>query len=53
LRIIKDYPVFGIGFDMNDMWHDQKLWDKYSAGILFELKNYIICPHNILLTRQQ
>jgi O-antigen ligase len=51
-RIVKDYPVFGMGFDMDDMWHDQKLWDKYSAGISFplRLKNHIICPHNIFIS---
>ena len=24
-EIIKDFPIAGIGFDMNDMWHDQNL----------------------------
>jgi O-antigen ligase len=32
-EIIKDYPISGIGFDMDDMWHDQSLWDNYSARI--------------------
>jgi len=51
LEIIKDYPVSGIGFDMDDMWHDQNLWDKYSARIPYKLRSPTKeVPHNILIS---
>jgi O-antigen ligase len=51
LEIIKDYPVSGIGFDMDDMWHDQNLWDKYSARIPSKLRSPTKeVPHNILIS---
>jgi len=50
-EIIKDYPISGIGFDMDDMWHDQSLWDKYSARISSKLRTTTKwVPHNILLS---
>lgn len=49
-EIIKDYPIFGIGFDMDDMWHDQNLWDKYSARIPSKFRTSIAHPHNILIS---
>ncbi|HYX05230.1 MAG TPA: O-antigen ligase family protein [Bacteroidales bacterium] len=50
-EIIKDYPISGIGFDMDDMWHDQNLWDKYSARIPSKLRTPTKwVPHNILLS---
>ena len=50
-EIIKDYPISGIGFDMDDMWHDQNLWDKYSARIPSKLRTTTKwVPHNILLS---
>ena len=50
-EIIKDYPIYGIGFDMDDMWHDQNLWDKYSARIPSKLRTPTKwVPHNILLS---
>lgn len=51
LEIIKDYPVSGIGFDMDDMWHDQNLWDKYSARIPSKFRTTTKwVPHNIFLS---
>jgi len=50
-EIIKDYPISGIGFDMDDMWHDQNLWDKYSARIPSKFRTTTKwVPHNILLS---
>jgi O-antigen ligase len=49
-EIIKDYPVAGIGFDMDDLWHDQNLWDKYSARIPSKYRTKIWAPHNILIS---
>ena len=50
LEIIKDYPISGIGFDMGDMWHDQNLWDKYSARISSKFRTNIMHPHNIFIS---
>ena len=50
-EIIKDYPISGIGFDMDDMWRDQSLWDKYSARIPSKFRTTTKwVPHNILLS---
>jgi O-antigen ligase len=50
-EIIKDYPISGIGFDMDDMWHDQNLWDNYSARIPSKFRTTTKwVPHNILLS---
>ena len=50
-EIIKDYPISGIGFDMDDMWHDQNLWDKHSARIPSKFRTTTKwVPHNILLS---
>lgn len=50
-EIIKDYPISGMGFDMDDMWHDQLLWDKYSARIPSKFRTVTKwVPHNILLS---
>jgi len=49
-EIIKDYPISGIGFDMDDMWHDQKLWDKYSARIPSKYKVPTKAPHSIFIS---
>jgi O-antigen ligase len=51
LEIIKDYPISGIGFDMDDMWHDQNFWEKYSARIPSKFRTITKwVPHNILLS---
>jgi len=51
LEIIKDYPISGIGFDMDDVWHDQNLWDKYSARIPSKFRTTTKwVPHNIFLS---
>jgi O-antigen ligase len=48
---IKDYPISGIGFDMDDMWHDQNFWDKYSARIPTKYRTDIKwVPHNIFIS---
>ena len=49
-ELIKDFPIAGIGFDMNDMWHDQNLWDKYKARIPSKYRTRIWAPHNILVS---
>jgi len=50
-EIIKDYPISGMGFDMDDMWHDQLLWDKYSDRIPSKFRTVTKwVPHNILLS---
>lgn len=50
-EIIKDYPISGMGFDMDDMWHDQLLWDKYSARIPSKFRTVAKwVPHNILIS---
>jgi putative inorganic carbon (HCO3(-)) transporter len=54
-EIIKDYPISGIGFDMDDMWHDQKLWDKYSDRIPSKYRLSIAehgfnTPHSIFIS---
>lgn len=49
-EIFKDHPISGIGFDMNDMWHDQKLWDKYSDRIPSEYRVPTKAPHGILIS---
>jgi O-antigen ligase len=49
-EMIKDYPISGIGFDMNNMWHDQKLWYKYSARIPSKFQIDIKNPHNTLIS---
>ena len=49
-EIIKDFPIAGIGFDMNDMWHDQNLWDKYIARIPSKYRTHIWIPHNIFIS---
>ncbi len=49
-EIIKDYPISGIGFDMEDMWHDHNFWDKYLARIPSKLRTSKTVPHNILIS---
>lgn len=49
-EVIKDYPISGIGFDMEDMWHDQNFWDKYSARVPSKLRTSITVPHNIFIS---
>ena len=48
--MIKDFPIAGIGFDMNDMWHDQNLWDKYKDRIPSKYRTHIWIHHNILIS---
>jgi O-antigen ligase len=49
-EMIKDFPIAGIGFDMNDMWHDQNLWDKYKARIPSKYRTHIWAPHNTFIS---
>jgi len=49
-EIIKDYPISGIGFGMDEMSCHQDLWDKYSAKVSSERRVVAIDPHNILVS---
>ncbi|MCK4821895.1 O-antigen ligase family protein, partial [bacterium] len=50
LEIIKDHPISGIGFGMDEMSCDQDLWDKYSAKLPPERRVAAMDPHNILVS---
>lgn len=50
IEVSKDYPISGIGFGMNDLWHDQSLWDKYSSKLPSESRTYMQDPHSIIIS---
>ncbi|MCD6376251.1 MAG: O-antigen ligase family protein, partial [Caldisericaceae bacterium] len=49
-EIIKGFPIFGIGFGMDEMSCNQELWDKYSAKVSPERRVVAIDPHNIVVS---
>ena len=50
LEIIKDHPIFGMGFGMDEMSCDQDFWNKYSARVPPKYRLPAFDPHNILVS---